>query len=506
MKARDPVFEAAVGAVRTNFARYIPTVHRLDTGDIPYPAPHHQVWASVLMDDSLGHTCIVAPPGHAKTNVVGIYYPCWWLGNDVNRKLLYIGNTADAANRQSLAVRDTIIHNPRYRAFFPDAMPNRDKGWSTSQWFLKRPNVEDKDPTFTAAGVYGDVLGRRCDKLILDDVMDEENAATAYQREKLANWVATTAMSRIKPGGRCITILTRWHEEDIADWCRKSGFTMVHMPALSDGPEVYCTISRYNEQTQRDDVLQRVLVHENGPALWHDYFTEAELARRRTILGPTRFAQMYQGYPVPAGGSVFQEAWWREWNVLPPITLKIQTWDTAFQQKQTADYSVCQTWGLGVDSRFYLLDQWRKRVDFPTLKDQAYLLYERHRPSQVIVEERASGQALIQELQQARDGRPAVPVIAYKDGNKDKVSRAHAVTGYFESGLVQIPAYLNEGFGWVADFRSEMQTFPAGAHDDQVDAAVMAVSRLANYVTLPFGTEFSEAQDTMLGSVFEKSF
>jgi predicted phage terminase large subunit-like protein len=499
---------ALIEAVRSNFIKYIPAVHRLPGNQIPYPAPHHQVWAQVLQDDSLGHTCIIAPPSHAKTNVAGVYYPAWYVGNHPSDHFIYISSTAPQAVKQSIAVRDTITDNPRFRAFFPEIRPDKSKGWGQEKWYVRRASAEDKDPTFKAAGVGGDILGARADRMLLDDVMDEENSATAYQREKVANWIGTTAMSRIVPKGRCVCIMTRWHEEDLADWCRKTGFAMVHMPALSDDTDVYATIKRFNPETGKDDLLARILVHQNGPALWPQEWPVPLLEQKRVVLGPNRFAQMYQGVPVPAGGAIFQESWWQYWSALPPMSLILQTIDTAFQEKQNSDYSVIQTWGLGLNGKFYLLDQWRKRVSFPDLKNAAFEQYKKWKPSQVIIEERASGQSLIQELRQERDGFPSIPVLPYKDQNRDKVMRANSVAGYFESGVVQIPR--DDKVQWdtcsVGGFKSEMQFFPAGAHDDQVDCAVMAVSRLANYASPPLPDTAYDAQETFVGNVWGRQF
>lgn len=489
-------------AVRSNLARYIPAVHTLPEGGVAFPTPHHLLWASVLMDDSLGDTLIIAPPDHAKTVLCGVFYPAWFIGNNPHKHVLYISASASLAEKQSLAVRDTVASNPRYRALFPDVLPGTP--WGQDSWNVKRPGSGDKDVTFKAAGVGGDVIGRRCDLLILDDVNDEDNSATDHQRQKVNNWVGTTAKSRVVPTGRTICIMTRWHEEDLASWCRKAGFTIVHVPALSDGPDVYATIKRYSPDTGRDELLGRMLVHENGPALWPERWSPARLLQRRIEIGPARFAQMYQGHPVPAGGAIFKEEWWRYWSALPPLSLIVQTADTAFQDKQTADYSVIQTWALGRDGRMYLLDEWRDRVTFPDLKKKAYEQYKKWKPSQFIVEDRASGQSLIQELRSPSDGNPAIPVIAVKDKNKDKVARANAVTGYFESGLVRIPR--EDRYSWVSDWKSEMQYFPAGAKDDRIDAAVMAVERLSKYVGRKLSTDMSDPQDTYLGNVFHRSF
>ncbi len=454
------------------------------------------------MDESLGDTLLVAPPDHGKTIVCGVFFPAWYLGNHPSHHILYISASASLAEKQSMAVRDTIADNPRYHALFPNIRPGTP--WNQDSWNIRRPGVGDKDVSFKASGVGGDVIGRRCDLLILDDVFSEESAATDYMRTKVNNWVATTAKSRVVPTGRTIAITTRWHQEDLVHWCRMAGFTIVHVPALSEDAAVFATVKRLNPDTNNDDLIARILVHESGPALWPGRWSPARLSQRRIEIGVDRFSRMYQGLPVPEGGAIFKEEWWHEYRELPTLTAIIQTADTAFQTKQTADWSVIQTWGVGLDGRMYLIDQWRKRVTFPELKAAAYEQYKRHRPSQFVVEDRASGQSLIQELRTPSDGKPAIPVIGYKDGNTDKVSRANAITGYFESGLVRIPRMQDKP--WVADYRSEMQYFPAGAKDDQVDATILAINRLSKFVGPRMPDGLTDPQDTYVGNVFGRKF
>lgn len=484
--------------LRGTFARYIPAVHQLEDGSPAVPAAHHMVIAALLQDNDLGHTAIIAPPSHAKTYVAGVFYPAWRLGNDPSLHIAYVGNSADKASDQSMAVRDTIEQNVRYKALFPHAQPNKAKGWAGDRWFLKRQNVGDKDASFKAVGVGGDLLGSRADLLILDDVMDEENSATAYQRTKLSNWVARTAMTRLKPApqGRCILIMTRWHEDDLIGWAENAGFTVVHMQAMSETKDVYATIRRDGQ------IIGHIFVHDRGPALWPEVWNVKALDAKRREMGSHMFAAVYQGTPVPEGGAIFQSSWWRQYKEddAPIMQLKIQSWDTAFQDKQRADWSVCTTWGLGNDNKFYLLDMFRDRMEFPALKRKAQDLYHEHMPSAVIIEERASGQALIQELLAETE----MPVIPFRDKNIDKVMRAHAVTGYFESGVVKIPTEKEKP--WVEKFKSELEFFPNGTNDDIVDSAVQGVRRLASYAAPPLPTEMDEPQDTILGNVWGRLF
>lgn len=222
---------------KRHLAKYSSFVHGL------IPAAHHQVWLDALEDNAIQRLMIIAPPAHAKTFYCGIAYPGWRIGNNQNIHIGYISNTARQAQRQSVAVRDIIERSEQYQQVFPHVKPDKEKGWAEFEWFIERDDPGDKDATFVASGVFGPILGNRFDEIIFDDICDAENMATQYQREKLKEWVAQTAMSRLTPYGRIICIGTRWHEEDIYTYFEQLGWVVIKMPAISDGKEVYATIT-----------------------------------------------------------------------------------------------------------------------------------------------------------------------------------------------------------------------------------------------------------------------
>src|SRR5690606_12597313 len=139
-------------------------------------------------------------------------------------------------------------------------------------------------------------------------------------------------------------------------------------------------------------------------------------------VGSRAWTALYQQKPTDDEGAIIKREWWRTYDVLPELAHTIQVWDTAFKAKSTSDWSVCATWGAGRDG-YYLIDRWRERVTFPDLKRKAVELYAAHRPQAIVIEDAASGQSLIQELQ--RD--TSLPVIGYRP-DKDKVARVNAVT------------------------------------------------------------------------------
>ena len=149
---------------------------RFDHG---YSMPAHQlVWAEALEDESIKRLMIVAPPKYGKTPIVGTDYVGWRIGNDPEGyHCLYVSNTATQANKVSVALRDTVARNENYR-FLYDVKPDFLKGWGENEWYVKRSNEADKDPTFQATGIGGPVLGATVQEIVLDDVDVEENMAT----------------------------------------------------------------------------------------------------------------------------------------------------------------------------------------------------------------------------------------------------------------------------------------------------------------------------------------
>ncbi len=161
---------------------------------------------------------------------------------------------------------------------------------------------------------------------------------------------------------------------------------------------------------------------------------------------------------------IIKSEWWRYYNpeyiTQKRILKKIQSWDTAFKDKEGNDFSVCTTWFITPDG-FYLVNLWKDRVEFPELKKKCKELYKLYNPNEVLVEDKASGQSLIQEMK--RGSR--IPIKAIKV-DTDKIARVHSVTPLIEAGKV----YLPEGEVWVKDFIDECEEFPDGEFDDAVDS------------------------------------
>lgn len=444
--------EQTAEAIRSTIVGHTKFVHG-------YTMPEHQLgWAEALQDFSIKRLLIIAPPKYGKSPTVGLDYLGWRIGNDhENYHCIYLSNTAAQASKYSVALRDTIDFNAGYRWLYQGVKPDKNKGWAEDEWFVKRTDEADKDPTLQAFGVDSMRVGPTVQEVVFDDIADEDNMNTAYQREKLMKRVRSMAMSRLVPViGRCVMICTRWHEEDPAAEFANEGWYVVEMPAIN----------------------------EKGESTYPGYWTLDALEERHVDLGTYQFELTFQNNVLPAGGSIFKHEWWRYWEngtapwqlvgeLKQPIIATVQTWDTAHKGKEKNDYSACETWAI-VKGGYYLLNAWRAKLDYPKLKVAFKQMNQQFSPRYILIEDAASGQDLILEMRQDT----ALPIVAIQVSH-DKVARANAVTPVIETGNV----YLPKDAGWLHEWEYEHEIFPGGKNDDWVDCTTQFLNWARTHVT-----------------------
>jgi len=316
-----------------------------------------------------------------------------------------------------------------------------------------------------AAGVGSGITGHGADVLIIDDpVKDRQAAESATIREATWDWYTSTARTRLHPGGVIIVCQTRWHYDDLAgrllegkDDEDKEDWTEVKFPALAIGD---------------GDVLGRQV----GDPLWPERYSADELRVIKAEVGTRDWTSLYQQEPTDEEGAIFPLKWWKYYDpdrfVFNTRFRTVQFWDTAFKEDEANDYSVGATWTKNPNGDVMARDWFKKRLQFPELKRAVIAQYDKWRPDIVYIEDKGSGQSLIQELRNT-----GLPIRAYKpDGSKEV--RAHAVTPYIENGTVFLP----ERHPFLAEFLEEHGKFPSGKHDDMVDTTTMALELMARRV------------------------
>jgi predicted phage terminase large subunit-like protein len=239
-------------------------------------------------------------------------------------------------------------------------------------------------------------------------------------------------------------------------------------------------IKRSTQRIGSDEwtVIELPAIMPSGLPLWPEFWSLEELMATKVEIGISKWNSQYMQTPTADEGALIKRDWWKQWQKVDPPKCEavIQSWDTAFEKTQRADYSACTTWGV-----FYwpddegksrpnviLLDAYRAKLEFPELKKKAQEKYREFEPDQLIIEKKASGAPLIYELQAM-----GLPVTAFTPtrGN-DKIARVNAVSDLFSSGVIWYPDKL-----WADEVIEECASFPAGDHDDFVDSVSMALIR-----------------------------
>lgn len=407
---------------------------------------HHRLIADRLEAverREISRLMIFMPPRHGKSLLGTQIFPAWFLGRHPDRSIITATYGQELADDFGRTVRN-MVSDPFHRAIFPEFRLADDSA-------SMRRFGTTAGGSYFAVGRGGSLTGRGAHLLLIDDPLkDAEEARSEATRRALHEWYSSVAYTRLQPGGAVVVISTRWHEDDLAGRLLREdpkGWDVLNWPAIAEV----------------DEAFRRA-----GEALWPEKFPLEKLEGIRAVLGGGPFASLYQQHPAAAEGAIFKREWWRFFREQPPLKRIVQSWDTAFKNGTENDYSACTTWGVA-DNGYYLLWFWRGRVEFPELKKRMQWLAEQWKPHQILVEDKASGQSLIQELRYAS----ALPIIPIKV-DKDKLARAEAITPLIEAGRVFLPEFAP----WLSDYVDELAAFPTGVHDDAVDSTTQALNYL----------------------------
>ena len=436
-----------------------------------------------ITEARLENLIINVPPGHAKSLLTAVFWPAWWWIHAPEIRFLF------AAYSASLSVRDSV----RCRRLI-------ESDWYQQRWRTRYQLTGDQNQKHRfentrtgyriATSVGGSATGERADVVVVDDPHSVAQAASDVERRSAVEWWNGTMSTRLNDfsTGHKVVIQQRLHETDVTgDLLQKGGYELLCLAAEYE-PERRCTTSIGWSDPRR----------EPGELLWPEMVTRQHLEAQKVSLGSYGYAGQYQQRPSPADGGIFKRWWFRFWRPahldLPPIQLRtadgevvtiyavpipaefdtmIQSWDTAFKCLATSDYVVGQVWGAKSADRF-LLDQRRDRLDMPGTKEAIKQMSERWpRAAAKLVEDKANGPAVIQELRHDVSGLIEVT----PEGGK--VARAHGVAPQLEAGNIYLPHPAMAP--WVEAFLEEVVAFPNARNDDQVDAMTQALHRLRGH-------------------------
>lgn len=388
---------------------------------------------------------ITIQPRSMKSICASVVYPAWLLGHDPSTKIIGASYAMELSRKHSLDCRN-LMESQFYRSLFPGTILSPSKNTETEFMTTRRGSRY-------ATSVGGPLTGRGGDVLIIDDPLKPEDALSNAARQRQNEWFGNTAYSRLdnKAAGTIIIVTQRLHIEDLVGYVLPlEDWYHLNLPAIED--------TARQIQIGPDRFVQR----KPGDLLHPERESAIELNKIKAALGNYQFSAQYLQQPIPIDGEIIKWQWFKQYKELPkrmPDDRIVQSWDTASKANELSDYSVCTTWHIQGDN-CYLLDVFRERLEFPALKKKAIELFQRFNPRIILIEDRASGTSLIQELKGKGLGIKAIEPVA------DKVTRMSAQSVKIEAGKVHIP----DQAPWFAAFKAELLQFPNGAKDDQVDS------------------------------------
>ena len=411
---------------------------------------HHQHIADELTSiarGSKGRLIVNMPPRHTKSEFASFLYPAWYIGKFPKKKIMQVSHNAELAGRFGSKVRN-LIDSPEYKQIFGDVKLREDskaKGrWETNH-----------GGEYFAAGVGGSITGRGADLLIIDDPHTEQDSMSESAMERAYDWYVSGPRQRLQPGGSIVVVMTRWAEDDLTGRLIKA---------------------QKEPKADNWEIISFPAILDSGKPVWPEYWELEELEKVKASVPIRNWSAQYMQNPTSEEGAILKREWWVPWKKenIPKLHHIIQSYDTAFSAKETADYSAITTWGVFFPNEdgkpaLILLDALKGKFDFPELKVVAMDQYKYWEPESVIIEAKATGEPLMQEFR--RMGIPVIPFVPSR--GKDKHSRVNACAPVFESGGIYYP----EDEKYADEVIEECAAFPHGAYDDYVDSTTQAVLR-----------------------------
>ena len=414
---------------------------------------HHTIMANAferVAAGTLKRLIINMPPRHTKSEFASYLLPSWFLGKYPEKKIIQTAHTAELAVGFGRKVRN-LVQSENYQKVFDTKLSSDSKAagrWNT-----------DKGGDYFAIGVGGAVTGKGADVLIIDDPHSEQEARQNNPAvfDGVYEWYTSGPRQRLQPGGAIIIVMTRWAKRDLTG-----------------------QIIKNSEKGGVDDweIIEFPAILPSGTPLWPGFWSKIELEALKAELPTAKWEAQYQQNPTGNESAIIKRDMWRIWegDTPPSCEYLIQSWDTAFEKNNRADYSACTTWGIfqhpdsmgNLKPNIIVLDSFKQRMEFPELKKRAFDTWKEWNPDTLIVEKKAAGAPLIYELRQM-----GIPLEEYTPSKgSDKIARVNAVSDLFSSGLVWCPDTR-----WADELMEELAAFPNGDNDDLVDSSSQALLR-----------------------------
>tara|TARA_R100001443_G_scaffold49921_2_gene62216 strand:+ start:576 stop:2057 length:1482 start_codon:yes stop_codon:yes gene_type:complete len=410
---------------------------------------HHKIISEKfdkLATGEIKRLIVNMPPRHTKSEFASTLLPAWMIGREPKLKIIQTTHTGELAVRFGRKAK-TLIDSPEYQEIFQTRL--REDSQAAGRWETAQGGE------YFAAGVGGAITGRGADLLIIDDPHSEQDAMNMTALERAYEWYTSGPRQRLQPGGKIVCVMTRWNTKDLTGILLKN---------------------QSEPKSDQWDIVEFPAIMPSGKPVWPEYWKLDELESVKASLSLGKWNAQWMQNPTSEEGAILKREWWKDWDkdYIPKLEHVIQSYDTAFMKKETADYSAITTWGIfreNEDSpaQLLLLDAVKDRFEFPELRRVAKEQYDYWQPETVLVEAKASGLPLTYELRNM-----GIPVVNYTPSRgNDKHTRVNSVAPLFESGNIWAP--LSKQF--AQEVIEECAAFPFGDHDDLVDSTTQAVMR-----------------------------
>ena len=409
---------------------------------------HHKIVAdkfNKIADGKIKRMIINMPPRHTKSEFASTLLPAWMIGRRPNLKIIQTTHTTELAVRFGRKAK-TLMDTEEYKKVFKTRL--REDSQAAGKW------ETEQGGEYYAAGVGSAITGRGADLLIIDDPHPEQDALNPEALERAYEWYTSGPRQRLQPGGSIVLVMTRWSLKDL---------TAALMKAQKE------------VKSDKWEVIEFPAIMPSGKPVWPQYWKLEELEAVKASLSIPKWNAQWMQNPTSEEGAIIKKEWWRTWKreTIPPLQHVIQSYDTAYLKKETADYSAITTWGVfypneDSSANLILLDAVKGRYEFPELRRRALHQFDYWKPETVVIESKASGLPLAAELRQM-----GIPVVNFtpSKGN-DKHARVNSVAPLFESGMIWAPEKK-----FAEEVIEECAAFPYGDYDDLVDSMTQAVMR-----------------------------
>jgi len=411
---------------------------------------HHKIMAEKfdrIVSGDLKRLIINMPPRHTKSEFASVYLPSYFMGHNPKGYIMEATHTSKLAINFGRKVRD-LIKTSEYQELFSGTMMSADST-ASGLWHTSAGGA------YFACGVGSSIAGFGADLFVIDDPHSEKHAESAGILDSHYDWYQSGPIQRLQPGGAIVIVMTRWSKRDLTSR----------------------VIDRMREEhADTWEIIKLPQFLPSGRLLWPGWFDKEEVLSRKASMSVSKWSAQFMQDPTSEEGALIKREWWKRWEFpdIPNIEYTLQSYDTAYLATEKADYSAITTWGVFRPDdesevvSLILMDAKKDRWEFPDLKRVALDEYNYWKPDMVIVENKASGAPLTQEMRAS-----GIPVFNFNPSRgRDKVARVNAVSPLFEAGMIYAPERK-----FADEVIEECAEFPYGEYDDYVDSMTQAVLR-----------------------------